>query len=424
MPRDTAEDIRVATLVATRWTAVVGQAVTLLVVQLALGTPASLAPAWGMVAALALFNLMLMAGGGARRRVHPEVAAAHLAFDVLQLVGLIALTGGLANPFVIFTLAPVTVAAATLSARHTALLALLAVAALTGAANWHRPLPWPEGNFAMPPLYTLGVWCALVLSTGFAAAYTWWMAGEARSTAGALAAAQVALADERRVAAVGALAAAVAHEMSTPLGTIALVVADIAADLPAGSPLAEDIGLLKSQSDRCRAILSQLAKRRDADNSGAITRLPVATLVEMAAEPHRRDDRVAMVFEAGGDGTAPWLLPSPEIMHGLGNYLQNALQFAASRVAVATRWDDRAVTVTVADDGPGFPPHILARLGDPYLSTRRGDGLHMGLGVFIAGTLLHGTGASVAFANQESGGARVTVRWPRATLGEARADPL
>lgn len=415
--------VSLSTLITIRWFAITGQAVTVLVVQAAFAGEGWMWLPLAAVGALLAFNLVLVLGQGAARRLDGAVATWHLGFDVLQLSVLLYLTGGLHNPFAFFLLAPITVAAATLSLRRTALLVLLAVAMDSVLAVFHMPLPWPDGLIRLPGLYVAGTWTALVLSTVFAALYTWRMAEEARRRAAALSATQIALAHEQRFAAVGAMAAAVAHEMSTPLGTISLVAKEMASELPDDSPLASDVALLVSQADRCRTILAHLGQQRDAEQDATIDRMPLAALTEIAAAPHRvEDDQPALVFDARPEPGAendpgPWVAQRPEILHGLGNLIQNALQFARTRVVVETRWNAEIVTVRVSDDGPGFPVNILGRIGEPYISTRAGEAGHMGLGIFIAGTLLARTGGKLHMANRPEGGAVATVVWPRAGFG-------
>ncbi|MBW7852540.1 MAG: ActS/PrrB/RegB family redox-sensitive histidine kinase [Rhodospirillales bacterium] len=426
--RATAPDnqfVRLSTLVLIRWFAIIGQLITLVVVQIAFEMEGWLLLPLLVVGASVILNIVLTLGQPATKNVSGATASWHLGFDLLQLAGLMYLTGGLHNPFAFFFIAPVTVAAATLSLRRTILVVCLAVLCMSVVAAWHRPLPWPSNEILLPPLYVFGTWSALVLGTVFAALYTWRMAQEARKRAAALSAMQIALAHEQRMTAVGALAAAVAHEMSTPLGTICLVAKEIAEDLPADSPLADDVALLISQSERCRAILTQLGQQGEAAKDEAIDRVPLGTLAEIAAEGHRQKTSKELIFDSrpmrpGDDSPPPWVARRPEILHGLGNFIQNALQFADQTVTVEARWNADLVTVRVLDDGPGFPPHILGYLGEPYLSTRAGDGMHMGLGVFIAISLLARTGASVSFANQPTGGAAVSITWPRQALEQAR----
>ena len=408
--------VSLRTLIWIRWIAVAGQAVTLLIVHLALGFTLPLEIALGVVATSALINLANQMQRTGSLRLGDRDAMMYLAYDVVQLGALLYLTGGLQNPFALLVLAPVTVGATILSRRSVMTLSALTVGVATILAIWHLPLPWDEDQLEFPLLYVSAVWLALTLSTLFIAAYTWSVTEEGRRISDAYAATQLALAREQRISAVGALAAAAAHELGSPLGTIAVIAKELARDLPADGPLAEDAQLLLSETARCRTILQELAQKREADGGTPYDRLPLSALVEAAGDPYRVPHRALIQKIEGNPGDQPLVARSPEIMHGLGNLVQNAIQFAAAEVVVKTAWDDRWVTVTVTDDGPGFPTQVLSRLGEPYLSGRDEDAEHMGLGIFIAETLLRRTGAKLHFANGAQGGAVVRVRWPRRAL--------
>jgi two-component system sensor histidine kinase RegB len=413
------------TLDLIRWAAVVGQAATILIVHFLLGFPLALGPALLVVAASVLVNLANLLRRDTGTRLRDRGAALYLGYDILQLAVLLFLTGGLHNPFAMLMLAPVTIAATILSQRSVLWLSSTAIGAISVLAVAHEPLPWAASPLDFPPEYIFGVWAALTLSTAFTAAYTWSVSGRARRMRDAFAETQLALAREQRVSAVGALAAAAAHELGSPLATIAVVAKELVRELPPGSPFAEDAALLLSQSERCRTILAELAHQPYADRGEPFTKLPVSSLVEAAGAPHRAPDiRVIYATATGGDSNGgdmlaveePRLPRSPEILHGLGNLIQNAIQFAQREVTVTTFWSEDAVHVDITDDGLGFPANVLARVGEPYLSSRAGVSGHMGLGIFIAQTLLERTGARLTFENLPEGGAHVAIGWDRANL--------
>lgn len=410
------------TLILIRWVGIAGQLLTVGVVHWALDYALPLAPILAVIAITAAVNTAAMFQRQSPNRLSDRDATLYLAYDIVQLGVLLYLTGGLVNPFAVLLLAPLLIGATVL--RRGAVIALTGLTlACTGIlAMWHEPLPgdlWQAGS----GLYRLGIWVALSLSAVVLTAYVWQVADEAQQMDAALSASQIALAREQRVSALGGLAAAAAHELGTPLATIALVSKELGREIPQDDPLADDVRLLVQESQRCRRILGDLGRAPEGISNAALTPQPLRAVVDQAALPHRIPGIGVMFTSSPEDSSAePRVIASPSLVHGLGNLLQNAIQFADKRVSVTVRWARTTAQIVIHDDGPGYPSALLGRLGEPYLSPRDRDHEGMGLGIFIATTLLRRTGATVSFANARSGGAQVTIRWDREKLDQVRRD--
>jgi two-component system sensor histidine kinase RegB len=411
--------LRLQTLIRLRWLAIIGQSVAVLVVALGLGFRLPLHSCAAVIGASAVLNILLSLRYPPSEGLDTLRAAVLLGFDVLQLAALLYLSGGLQNPFVMLFLAPVLISATTLPPVPTTVIGGLVVVCASALAVFHLPMPWQAGEtLRLPLLYLTGVWAAIVLAVGFIGVYAWRVAEEARQQSEALAATELVLQREQHLSALDGLAAAAAHELGTPLATIALVVKEIA-NAPDSAPSPEDIGLLRQQVARCRDILKTLTSL--GEEGAPYERMSLAHLLEEVAAPHRNFGIAITLAAAGADGQRdPVVQRNPGLLYGLGNLVENAVDFARTEVKVEAQWDVEEVRVTVRDDGPGFPPEVLMHLGEPYVTSRpapreAGDGdTGLGLGVFIAKTLLERSGAVVDFANASGAGAEVRVRWPRA----------
>jgi two-component system sensor histidine kinase RegB len=427
--------LRLDTLVRLRWLAVAGQAVTILIVHAGLGYPMPFLSCFAVVAASAALNAALRWRFPVSHRLGEQAATVLLAFDILQLAALLYLTGGLENPFSMLFLAPVMISAAALPPWRTLMLGVLAMTAASALVFVHWPLPWsPDEPMALPFLYRMGIWFALLLGLAFIGVYAWRVTEEARLLAQALAATELILAREQHLSALDGLAAAAAHELGTPLATIALVAKELRHNGPKEGPMAEDVSLLNEQVDRCRGILRKLTSLSN-ESEGPLETMRLSHLLEEIAGPQRPFD-VDIAVTTEGPGAEPVCRRNPGILYGLGNLVENAVDFASDRVVIAAKWSLEEVHVTIRDDGPGFPSEVMSRLGEPYVTTRgvgrdgrKEPGQGMGLGLFIAKTLLERSGARIHLGNATDGspGAVVRVVWPRLAFERglvARAEPL
>jgi len=418
-----ARSLRLETLVRLRWLAIVGQATTVLVVNLWLGFPLPTVLCFSLIALSAVLNIGLRLRYPASYRLGAWSAFALLAYDVLQLSVLLYITGGLDNPFCILLLVPLIVSATTQEWRPTLALGVLVVLVSSLLAVYHAPIPWHPGDVLNIPLvYSAGAWVALIFASAFIGVFTFRVAEDARRLAKALNATEMVLAREQHLSALDGLAAAAAHELGTPLATIALVVKELELDLAEDDPFRDDVLLLKSQVQRCRDIMAKLTSLSH-EGDHPLARQRLTHLLGEVVEPFRGFPTEIVVAPPQGTGAEPVGRRNPAILHGLANFVENAVDFAGERVTLGSAWNNDRVIVTISDDGPGFAPGIIDRIGEPYVTTRartdddRAD--HeaggLGLGVFIAKTLLERTGATVALANRDppDTGAVIRVSWPR-----------
>ncbi len=251
------------------------------------------------------------------------------------------------------------------------------------------------------------------------AIYAFRVADETRQMADALAATELVLAREQHLNALDGLATAAAHELGTPLATIYLVAKELSDEFEKNDPRSEDVELIRSQSERCRTILQRLTSL-SSDEDRTYQRMPVSQLLEDVIDPHRGTG-VPIHTVLKGEGPEPVGTRNAAIRYGLGNLIENAIDFAKSEVDVTAKWDDKVVSIIIEDDGPGFAQEILTKIGEPYVSVRSSKsgnavgGGGLGLGIFIAKTLLERTGARVVLENRAPTytGAHIRVSWPR-----------
>jgi two-component system sensor histidine kinase RegB len=218
----------------------------------------------------------------------------------------------------------------------------------------------------------------------------------------------MALAREQKLTDLGGVVAAAAHELGTPLATIKLVSAEMMEELKDRPQLLEDAKLIRDQADRCRDILRSMGRAGKDDLH--LRQAPLGSVLREAAEPHMgrgRQVEFSLVSGPNGSERQPTILRRPELIHGLRNLVQNAVDFCRTTVWIDGEWTDRTITIRIVDDGEGYPPQVIGRIGDPFVRSRRSaqdlaqrpEYEGMGLGLFIAKTLLERTGAELSFAN-------------------------
>ncbi len=429
--------VRLRTLVTLRWFAIIGQSIAVFMavrfyeLQIDVGFPTL------VIGVSIIANFACRHFYPENKRLSEREASIWLVFDIVQLSLLLYLTGGLNNPFAMLVMAPVTIAATVLHLSSTIFLGSLAIALMSFISKYHIPIVTADGLIlSLPVLLQFGFWVALMIGVVFLAIYTRQVTTEMHTMGEALVATQLALAREQKLTDLGGVVAATAHELGTPLATIKLVSTELMEELTNHPELLEDAALIGSQADRCRDILHSMGRAGKDDLH--LKQAPVETVLREAAEPHL-DRGKKVSFNVGpdeeGEPTQPNIARRPEIIHGLRNLIQNAVDFSRAEVIVDVMWSPDQISVRISDDGEGFPPSVIGRIGDPYVKRRRftEDGSKrpgyegMGLGLFIAKTLLERSGAKISFTNnrkhghaswtgQATGGAIIDVAWPRELL--------
>jgi two-component system sensor histidine kinase RegB len=423
-PRDY---VRLDTILRLRWLAVLGQLAAIFIVAQGLEFDLPVIPCLSVVGLSALLNLVLQIAFNPMQRLRPVHAAGLLALNIVELAALLFLTGGLQNPFSFLFLAPVLISATALPIRLTIALGALAVACASVLVFFHLPLPWEgEEPLELPPIYLFGVWLSILLAIGVTSLYAIQVTEDTRKLADALAATELVLTREQHLTQLDGLAAAAAHELGTPLATIFLISRELEKGAAADSPIASDLKTLREQTQRCRDILGKITQL--SATGAPFDRMPLSTLIEEVVAPHRDFGVAIKVRIAVAGAREPVGTRNPAILYGVGNILENAVDFARKTVEVNAWWNNETVEIVISDDGPGFAPEILKRIGEPYLSRRRGSEdpqsarRGLGLGVFIARTLLERTGATVSFRNRTfpDHGAVVQIAWPRSRFEQTQ----
>ena len=422
--------VRLRTLIVLRWIAIAGQLTAILIAQRLFDLDLDVGLCLLVVGISIAANLVATFVYPENTRLTENAAVLTLIFDISQLCALLFLAGGLNNPFALLILAPVTISATALRTWPTVVVGLVAIILISFISVFHVPLQTTAGDIKqLPPDFVFGFWTSIVIGLVFLGAYARRVSSETHSMSEALLATQMALAREQKISDLSGVVAAAAHELGTPLATIKLTSSELMEDLPEDSAMFEDAQLIRNQADRCRDILQSMGRAGNLD--AQLNYAPLSDLVREAAEPHMDRGIEVVIGPEDLDGRLadqPEVLRRAEILHGLRNLIQNAVDFAVSSVWIDLDWSDTDVTLRIIDDGKGFAQEVKGRIGDPYLRARPSESVQrreyagMGLGLFIAKTLLERSGAELSFANGTSGGrmnegstrtgAIVQVRWP------------
>ena len=425
------EWIRLRTMIFIRWVAISGQLAAIIIAYQYFDLALDLSLCFFAVGISVLANITASLFFPESKRLSELENVFMILFDLFQLAFLLYLTGGLNNPFSFLLVAPVVVSAAALKRQSTIIIGSAAILIVTLLSTFFVPLENQAGKLlSIPDIFLFGNWIAIITGVVFLAFYSTRVTSELNTMSDALFATQTALSREQKLTDLGGVVAAAAHELGTPLATIKLTSSELIEELKNFPELLDDALLIRDQADRCGDILNSMGSTGKDDLQ--MHQALLAEIIREAAEPHSKrgitiETKISDDHKGGID--EPHLIRRPEIIHGLRNMIQNAVDFATSKVWVESSWTKETITIIIADNGYGYPANLLGRLGDPFLTAKVGkqnrQGYEgMGLGLFIAKTLLERTGAKISFMNGhrnqtsnqskvEPSGAIVEINWPR-----------
>ena len=404
--------VLLANLIKIRWIAIVGQLITLFTIFFIFNLTIPLTECLFVVLLSILVNFTSYFIQRGNSTLTDKKTFLFLLFDISQLVGLLFLTGGIFNPFVILILAPIIISASYLSAFWTILLSFYSIVLILIINLNYIPLNWEE-KFITPSIYNIGILVALIITIVFLAIYAYLFASSARKISSALTATELKLSNQKKTTEVAYLSAAAVHELSTPLNTIFLVLNDLLKEkiLIKNSVLIKDIELLKSQAERCKEILLRLSKNPQNLKDNFFEKIRVIDLLKLNFE--KFNDNKNLIINNDNFNKESKIYFKDEVNYALGNIIQNSILYSRSEIKIFLGITRNQLIIKIQDDGDGFSRDVLDKLGEPYISKNKKG---MGLGIFIAKNLIENMKGTILFYNYNKGGAVVEIKFDKTIL--------
>jgi two-component system, sensor histidine kinase RegB len=403
-------NILLTNLIKIRWVAILGQLTAILTVFFYFNIQIPIVACLCIIFISSLINTYSFLTNSNNSYLSEKDAFYFLLFDTIQLGVLLYFTGGIYNPFSLLLIAPLIISASYLPIVFSLCLLFLSICIIILISNFYFFIDWNE-NFEVPFLYKFAIILSLIISLIFIFTYVYLFANSSRKISKALFDTKSALDNQKKITEIGSLSAAAVHELSTPLNTIFLILNDLQedSDLNSNKNLKKEINLLKSQAERCKAILLKLSKNPENLKDNFLNRTTISNLIKLTFDKFN-NKKIKMEMKLKPQIKEPEIISKDELIYGIGNIIQNSIQHAKSKVMISINWNNTYFFITIIDDGLGFKNETLDNLGKPYIS-KKGDG--MGLGIFITKNLIENMGGLIFFQNDIKFGARVEIKMIR-----------
>ncbi len=345
----------------------------------------------------------------------------HLLIDIIQLGGLLYLTGGIKNPFIIFLIIPSVFSSSNLGFRTNSFLVFITILLILFLTFFSQDLPAPlNQHFHVSPYYSYSIPIALIIALLFLNYFAIIFSAESKLRKDALNKMEEIMAKEHEMLSLGGQAAAAAHSLGTPLSTIKIITQELSNQLKGQKEVMQDINLLSSQVERCNKILKRLSLNPNEEDDFIDEDLSMKDYLKEIILSFKETSKKEFILNTDQDLNSKKITKSIEIVYGLRNFIGNANKFSKSKIFVSLKSDNDSTVITIEDDGEGYPNDILSKIGEPYLRSVKSfnkEKTGLGLGLFIGKTLLEKNFATVnCWNSQTRSGAEVNIRWKNKDL--------
>ena len=407
--------LKKSTYISLRWIGIIGQLITIYFVYFYLNLKFDFVSS-NLVILIGILSNFYLVFIYKKSQLSDRSALLFLLIDIFQLSALIYLTGGVANPFIIFLIIPSVFASTNLGLRTNLALLTSTTLVIIFLTFYSKDLPSPlSDHFHVDKYYYYSIPVALIIALIFLNYFAILFGIESRLRKDALNKMEEVMAKEHEMLSLGGQAAAAAHSLGTPLSTIKIITQELKEQLKNNKDVAQDVKLLSSQVERCNQILKRLSLNPNEEDEFIDDDISMRDYLKEIITSFKETSLKEFILNIDQDSNSRKITKSIEIVYGLRNFIGNANKFSSKKIYLTLKSDNDFTEVIIEDDGTGFPSGILTKIGEPYLKGIKRinkDTSGLGLGIFIGKTLLEKNFANVKCRNSDTrGGAEVIIKW-------------